>query len=432
MSRDSNIDMMNSKIFVHLPAYREPELIPTIEDALNQAANPKRIVFGICRQYNPEDTFDNLDKYRKDKRFKIYDMHYEKAKGLPYARAIINEELLEDEDYVLQLDSHHRFIKNWDKELITMHSTMEKDGYKPLLTGYLPEYKPFEEPEGRSKEPWFTRFNSFYPHGTIFIQPTLLRGYENATKPIPARFCSGHFCFGRNEWAKEIKHDTDIYFAGEELNLTVRSYTHGYDLFHPHKIVIWHATMREERSGILAWDDQHKRGETSWWSQQDIGRAKIRQLLKTEDNGFDLTGYDLGNIRTLRQYEKYAGINFKLKAVQEYTAHDKYPPNPLIIDEEKWLDSFMKSTYHLVHITPEDLTEKDYNFILVAFDDKDGENIESKYIQKDEINEFFSEGKPIHFEMAILSAKKPTRVVYWGHSEERGWAERKEIQLIND
>ena len=38
-------------ILVHLPAYREPELIPTIKDALKQAKHPERIHFGICRQY---------------------------------------------------------------------------------------------------------------------------------------------------------------------------------------------------------------------------------------------------------------------------------------------------------------------------------------------------------------------------------------------
>ena len=91
MSIDSSTDMTNCKLFIHLPAYREPELIPTIKDAIKQAANPKRLVFGICRQFHPYDNFDNLDKYRKDKRFKIYDIPHEKAKGLPYARAIIKE-----------------------------------------------------------------------------------------------------------------------------------------------------------------------------------------------------------------------------------------------------------------------------------------------------------------------------------------------------
>ena len=71
----------NMTILVHLPAYREPELIPTIESALENAKNPERIHFGICRQYNPEDGFDNVDKYRDDPRFKIKDIPYEEAKG---------------------------------------------------------------------------------------------------------------------------------------------------------------------------------------------------------------------------------------------------------------------------------------------------------------------------------------------------------------
>ena len=50
-------------ILLHLPAYREPELIPTIKDALEQAKFPERVHFGICRQFNPKDDFDNVDEF---------------------------------------------------------------------------------------------------------------------------------------------------------------------------------------------------------------------------------------------------------------------------------------------------------------------------------------------------------------------------------
>jgi glycosyltransferase involved in cell wall biosynthesis len=142
---------MNKKkvetILLHLPAYRDPELIPTIEDALAKAKNPKRVHFGICRQYHPEDKFDDLTKYKKDKRFKIYECLYTEAKGLPWARSIINEKLLGDEDYVCQLDSHHRFAQDWDETLIDMHKGLEKKGYKkPIIAGYSPLYDPFNDP----------------------------------------------------------------------------------------------------------------------------------------------------------------------------------------------------------------------------------------------------------------------------------------------
>ena len=416
-------------ILVHLPAYREPELIPTIKSALENAEFPERIHFGICRQYNPEDGFDNLDEFSGDTRFKIHDMLYTEAKGLPYARAIINEELLTDEDFVCQLDSHHRFAKGWDSTLIGWYHQLEEEGHNPLICGYLPYYDPYNDPGARVQEPWLSEAASFYPFGTIFIRPCAIPNWRDLTKPFPARFLSGHFAFGPNKWAKEVRHDPDIFFSGEELNLTVRSYTHGYDLFHPHRCVVWHATMRTERDGMLVWDDQSKRGESTFWTTQDVARAKIRQLLGTEDNGYDMTGYDLGTVRTLRDYEKYAGINFKNKSFQKWTVDHKFPPNPFIEDDEEWEKSFMFSFYHLVNIERDQLPGDDYDSILVAFDDESGMGINSKSITGGQLKNFIANGDPIHYEEMFLTDKNPSRVVFWGHSNKRGWAERVEHKI---
>jgi dTDP-4-dehydrorhamnose 3,5-epimerase-like enzyme len=411
-------------ILLHLPSYRDPELIPTIKDALDKAKYPKRIHFGICRQYHPDDKFDDLTEYKSDKRFKIYECLYTEAKGLPWARSIINEKLLDDEDYVCQLDSHHRFAQDWDETLITMHNDLEKKGYKkPIIAGYSPLYDPFNDPAGRSMEPWQSQFVCFYPHGTIFIRPGLLHGYQNMTEPPMSRFLCGHFDFARSEWAREIKHDPDIYFSGEEINLTVRSYTHGYDFFHPHKIVVWHSTMREERAGKLKWDDDARLG-VDWYNKQEYARKKIRCLFRV-DTGIDLTGYDLGKERTLKDYEKYAGVDFKRRAVQKYTLENGYPPNPKIEDEELWQQSMMESFYYLVDVQRSMFKEEEYSFVLVAFDDKDGKSINSKFIDDYRLTSF-NQGRNIHYEEYFLADKKPARVVYWAHHKTKGWCERYE------
>jgi len=409
-------------ILVHLPSYRDPELIPTIKSALENAKYPKRIHFGICRQYHPEDGFDDLTEYKNDKRFKIYECLYTEAKGLPWARAVINEQLLTDEDYILQLDSHHRFAQDWDETLIKMHNQREKQGYKPILAAYLPLYTPFNDPGGRTMEPWQQHFVCFYPHGTIFIRPGLLTGWQDMTEAPFSRFLSGHFCFARAEWAKEIKHDPDIYFSGEEINLTVRSYTHGYDMFHPYKLVVWHSTMREERSGMLKWDDDAKQG-VDWWNKQETARAKIRQLFCTEDNGFDLTGYDLGTARTLADYETYAGVNFKTRSVQKYTLDNFYPSTPI---DSPWSKSF----YHLVTVHRGELPENDYKSILIAFDDENGVAVNSKSIEGFALQNFLDNKGPIHYEEHFqYFDKKPVRMVAWGYSESRGWSERIEHKI---
>lgn len=416
-------------ILIHLPAYREPELIPTIKSALENATHPDRIHFGICRQYNPEDGFDNLDEYKDDPRFKIHDMLYTEAKGLPYARAIINEELLTDEDFVCQLDSHHRFAEGWDSTLIGWYHQLEEDGYNPLICGYLPYYDPYDDPKSRVQEPWLSEAASFYPFGTIFIRPCAIPNWKSLTKPFPARFLSGHFAFGPNKWAKAVKHDPNIFFSGEELNLTVRSFTHGYDLFHPHQCIIWHATMRTERDGMLVWDDQSKRGDSSFWTTQDTARSRIRQLLEVEDNGHDLGDYGVGTVRTIRDYEKYAGIHFKKRSFQKWTSDHNFPPNPWIEDDKEWENSFMFSFYHLVNIERGQLPGDDYDSILVAFDDDKGIGIESESITGHRLKEFMEKGNPIHYEKMFLTDKNPSRLVCWGHSPIRGWAERFEINI---
>ena len=49
-------------IFISIASYRDKELLPTIEDCLNQAKYPDRLRFGICWQHSKEDKWDTLDK----------------------------------------------------------------------------------------------------------------------------------------------------------------------------------------------------------------------------------------------------------------------------------------------------------------------------------------------------------------------------------
>ena len=86
------------KIFVQIASYRDPQLIPTIKDMLENAKKPKNLVFSIARQFAEEDGFDNLDEYRDDKRFKILDIPYQDAKGVCWARNLTHQ-LYDGESY---------------------------------------------------------------------------------------------------------------------------------------------------------------------------------------------------------------------------------------------------------------------------------------------------------------------------------------------
>ena len=105
------------KIFVQIASYRDPQLIPTLDSMLENAKRPKNLRIGICRQYHPEDGFDNLEKFSGDKRFRVKDVLYSDAKGVCWARNQV-QQLYDGEEYTLQIDSHMRFEKDWDDTLI--------------------------------------------------------------------------------------------------------------------------------------------------------------------------------------------------------------------------------------------------------------------------------------------------------------------------
>ena len=223
------------KIFVQIASYRDPELVKTIKDMLANAKRPKNLVLGIARQFKEEDGFDNLDEWRKDKRFKILDIPYTEAQGVCWARHQV-QQLYGGEEYTLQIDSHMRFEKNWDDEMIKMIKQLQKKGYKkPLLTGYVSSFDPDNDPQGRVQEPWRMVFDRFIPEGAVFFLPETIPGWQELTEPVTARFYSAHYCFTLGEFSNEVQHNPEYYFHGEEISIAARAYTWGYDLFHWNK-----------------------------------------------------------------------------------------------------------------------------------------------------------------------------------------------------
>ena len=95
--------MKKNKIFISIASYRDPELIPTIEDCIKNADNPSKLVFAIYNQYCKDDDFGDLSKYKKRKNFKIVNIPYKKSLGVCDARYKI-QKLYDNEEYYFQLD----------------------------------------------------------------------------------------------------------------------------------------------------------------------------------------------------------------------------------------------------------------------------------------------------------------------------------------
>ena len=408
------------KIFVQIAAYRDPQLIPTIENLLENAKKPKNIVIGVARQFHPEDGFDDLSKYEKDKRFRILNIPYTESKGVCWARHQV-QQLYGGEEYTLQIDSHMRFEKNWDEEMIKMIKQLQKKGHKkPLLTGYVSSFDPDNDPDARVREPWRMAFDRFTPEGVVFFLPETIPGWQEMKEPVPARFYSAHYCFTLGQFSTEVQHDPEFYFHGEEISITVRSYTHGYDLFHPHKVLIWHEYTRKGRT--KQWDD-----DKDWHLRNTACHVKNRQLLGVDGEIYDGDYSEwFGTERTIRDYEKYAGLIFETRGIRQETIDKKYPPNTYNFEtEEEWKNSFSTIFKHCIDINYASIPEDDYEFWVVAFHNEKDETLYRKDADIHEINRCKTDPDGYcKVWREFNTTQKPKYWVVWPFSKSKGWCER--------
>jgi hypothetical protein len=407
------------EIFVQIASFRDPQLNPTLEDMIANAKYPENLRIGICNQYNPNDDF-NLDKFKDDSRFRIDNVLDTESQGVCWARHRV-QQMYSGETYTLQIDSHMRFEKNWDKTLIDMIKGLQKKGYKkPLLTSYVSSFDPENEPKGRVREPWRMAFDRFTPEGCVFFLPETIPGWEKLKEPIPARFYSAHFCFTLGQFSVEVQHDPEYYFHGEEISIAVRAYTYGYDLFHPHKVVIWHEYTRKGRT-------KHWDVDKDWYKKNEISHKKNRELLGIDNLVFsgDSSLY-FGNERTIRDYEKYSGILFEKRAIQQYTLDKEYPPNPYDYKvEDEWKNSFLSIFKHCIDVSYDSVPETDYDFWVVAFHDENDNTLFRKDADINEINMMMNDPDGYcKVWREFQTTHKPTYWVVWPYSSSKGWCER--------
>jgi hypothetical protein len=409
-------------IYIQIAAYKDPELVPTITDCLAKAKYPDDLRFGICWQTEGEDR--SLEAFQGDRRFRIDRVPWAESQGLCWARARL-QKLWEGEEFTLQLDSHHRFTPGWDAELLAM---LEQTGSaKPILTSYAGMY---DAKTGRiiNEEPYKMVAQKFTESGTILFRPHHIPGWRELEKPIPARFVSGHFFFTLGRHCEEYRYDPQLYFAGDEISLSIRSYTLGYDLFHPHRTVLWHEYTREGR--VKHWTDHTTENKPlvgrSWHERDALSKKRLRKMLREEDNDADLTGYDLGTVRSHADYERYAGIDFAGRRLQQATLRGDDPPCRFG-NAEQWEAGFGRDYQLQLQWKLEDLEPcEDCHFVYFGVEDGAGKVLhrfdappESPEAQRQ------TNRRAVQFH----AESQPEKLVVWPVSKSRGWLKRVDYAL---
>ena len=283
----------NRRTFVAIPAYRDRELPATLLDLFAKAKSPGHLRVVVAWQFGRGETLPK--GVRRLKNLEIIPIPAEESLGPNWARRMLQDRY-DGEEFTLLLDSHHRFVRGWDETVLGMFEGLKKTSPKPIVTAYLPSYDPGREPRGRMRE-----LLKIYPLHRTSGMLTHLTGrrvalWRTLRRPIPAAFLSLHFLFAEGTIHREILFDPEIYFFGDEVLTGLRAFTHGYDLFHPHKILGWHLYDRTTRTPH--WDDH-----SNWREAESLSFRKMRDILggQIRRRGF------LASVRSVRDYEKHIG-----------------------------------------------------------------------------------------------------------------------------
>jgi hypothetical protein len=415
------LDDGNNLIFVSIAAYRDPQLVPTIEDCIAKAKDPRRLRFGICWQHQQGE---DVLPFRPDECFRILAVDWRESQGACWARSEVMK-LWKGEQWFLQVDSHCRFARDWDTRLIEEMRLTESP--KPILSTYASPFTPGGN-EVLHEGPMQMAFQGFTDDGIPHMKPMAIADWSNLRRPLRARFLSAGFLFAPGSFVEEVGYDPELYFLGEEAAMTLRAFTHGYDLVHPFETLVWHDYGRP--AAPKHWGDhaEEKKTGRAWHELDALSKSKARRLL----TGQPVESYDVGSVRSLEEYEAYAGLSLKLRKAQEYTVRGGEPPNPEV--ESDWTGEIFKWMVR-ISFDREALAVSAFEdplFWYVGVQDEQQTEIYRQDVTADELAMISPMEPKIALVCEFESGTIPVSWTVWPVSRSRGWLNKIAGALAED
>ena len=322
-----------------IASYCDPALPRTLDRCLATARYPENLRFGLCWQFDTRQGID-LGRFTSDTRFRIAEYTYQESEGGSWARSLA-QEFWNGEPYSLQVDSHMDFAPGWDMRLVHMMRTLPAD--KPLITMNAPLFQLDEKDCAHKHSYTCLRTTTLADwSGHMGWTPWFSWGVPRSKYPGRSRFVSGNFVFTLGAWTEDVRQDPQHYYWGEEFALTLRSYTHGYDLFLPDEIVAWHM-MHPDAPPRRHWEH----GEEVIAEKNRTAFKRFEWLAYSDDpeKQNKLGRYGLGRQRTRRDYERYAGMDLKQKAAHPDVYCGREPDPVTIKTNTEWADCITFEKY---------------------------------------------------------------------------------------
>ena len=249
------VNIKKNAIFVSIASYRDDVCNSTLTSLFNMAKFPENVFVGICQQNNSDEDDDCLLSFENNSNVRIIRIPYYEARGPTYARYLCST-LWNGEEYFLQIDSHSKFVKDWDIKCIDMINKIKEMGLsqKPVLSHYPKEIESYVENDESEKFNVTRMCKSFFNNrGMISFMGSEVMDSKNI--PYNTPYIAGGMLFCESYFLQELPFDPNLpyLFVGEEILHSIRFYTNGWDIFTPTENIVFHEYTRANKPKI--WTD---------------------------------------------------------------------------------------------------------------------------------------------------------------------------------
>ncbi|KAL7527934.1 hypothetical protein ACHAWF_002367 [Thalassiosira exigua] len=274
----------DGSLYLSVASFRD-ELCPaTLEGAFSKAKHPEKLFVGLvqqnCRENcrsgvldgnKVEDAKADPDcylifcssevgkKYCDEGHVRLLQMKESEALG-PYMARYFASKLWMGEQWYMQIDSHMTFSRDWDAASIDM-LTKAPSG-KPVISHYPPSHK--YDLAGKADVAAPRLCGPVFATSDLEGQIIKIAGggynYDGAKSEVPrfAPFVAAGYLIAHSDVLRDVPFDPFLpyMFVGEEILLSARLWTAGYDMFSPTHSLVGHHYVRNQKPKF--WESIHR------------------------------------------------------------------------------------------------------------------------------------------------------------------------------
>lgn len=258
----------DGSIYLSVVSFRDEFCVETLKEAFNKAKHPDNLFIGLVQQnceeekcrrgnkvgsdpdcYNLFCSSATGKKYCNDRQIRLLRMKETESLG-PYIARYFASKLWIGEQWYMQIDSHMNFVQDWDALSIQM---LEKAPSEKPVISHLPPPNT-SNLEEKMEAPAPRLCGPIFATSDIEGQIVRLEGSYNYDRvkidtPRFAPFVAAGYLIAHSDVLRDVPFDPFLpyLFLGEEILLSARLWTSGYDIFSPTISLVGHRYERNQQ-----------------------------------------------------------------------------------------------------------------------------------------------------------------------------------------